>query len=201
MAMRLQRLALCLLPFLLAGAAFAAGDGGGHGDEHGALEVPVYEIINFILLVGVIIYFARTPAKEFFKSRRSTIESDITAATSLLDDAEQTNSELQRRIADLDNEVEEIRAVARRRAEEERERILAEAHDSAERIRRDAVASVDQEVRKAQADLRDEAAALASELAAGILKEKVGDADRDRLMDDFISRVEQGGAATNGSGA
>ena len=96
---------------------------------------------------------------------------------------------------DLTSEVEEIREGASRRAEEEAERILAEARATADRIRSDAQAAVDQELRRAQAELRDEAAELALEIATQKLTDTVSDSDRERLMDEFITRVEPSGAA------
>ena len=68
---------------------------------------------------------------------------------------------------------------------------------TAERIRRDAQAGVAQELRRAQSELREEAADLALEIAARKLSEQVGEADRERLVDEFILRVE----ANSGEGA
>jgi F0F1-type ATP synthase membrane subunit b/b' len=47
-----------------------------------------------------------------------------------------------------------------------------------------------QELLRAQQELRAEAAGLAVDLATEILKEQVGDSDRQRLLDEFITRVE-----------
>ena len=177
------------------GVAFAADDAHGGG---GMLPVWAWELLNFAILVGVLVYFGRGPLRDLFLSRHAQISGDIESASELLAQAEQRNAEWQRRLADLDRELDEIRASARRRAEEEREHILADAADAAERIQRDAVASVEQELRRAQASLREEAANLSVELAAEILAREVGGADRDRLMDEFISRVEQADAPGGG---
>jgi len=175
--------------------AFAAGG----GEEH-AGGFPFYELINFAILVGVLVYFGRGPMREMFSTRRETIARDIQTASELLEQAEARNSEWQRRFADLEGELEAIRTTARHRAEEERTRILADASEAAERIQRDAVASVEQELRRAQAQLREEAASLATDLAAGLLSDQVGDGDRDRLVDEFISRVEAGGSPASAPG-
>jgi F-type H+-transporting ATPase subunit b len=107
--------------------------------------------------------------------------------------------DLQRRLVDLSSEVEDIHERTTRRAEEESERILADARATAERIRNDAQAAIDQELRRAKAELRDEAATIALELAAQKLSDNVSDADRERLMDEFITRVEP--STTAGQGA
>ena len=173
------------------GVFFAtAATAAGGGADHDPVMEAVWQGVNLLLIVGVIVYFARGPISSFFATRRQGIKSELEEAAELLGLAEKRNAELQRRLVDLSSEVEEIQEGSTRRAAEESERILAEARAAADRIRRDAQAAVDQELRRAQAELRKEAGALALELAAGKLKEHVSDADRDRLMDEFITRVE-----------
>jgi F-type H+-transporting ATPase subunit b len=174
---------------LVAGAAHAAG-GGGHESETEVLKETLYQAANLALLLGVLFYVGRKPIAEFFSTRRGGIQSELSESADLLAEAEQRNSELQRRLIDLGSEIEGIREAAGRRAEEEAERILTDARATAERIRRDAQAAVAQELRRAQVELREEAADLAIEIAARKLTEHVGEADRDRLVDEFILRVE-----------
>jgi len=187
--------ALALILFLYSGVAAASGDS--HEDGAEVLKQTIYQGLNLALLLGVLFYFGRKPISEFFATRRSGIKSELSEAADLLAEAEQRNAELQRRLVDLGSEVEGIREEAGRRAEDEAERILADARATAERIRRDAQAAVAQELRRAQSALRDEAADLALEIAARKLNEQVGDADRDRLVDEFILRVE----SNSGEGA
>ena len=176
---------------IFAGIAHASGGGeGAHGGSEDALTRTIYQGLNLVLLLGVLFYFGRKPIAEFFASRREAIRAELSEAASLLSQAEQRNAELQRRLVDLDAELQDIREAARRRAEEEAERILSDAQAAADRIRRDARSAVALELRRAQAELRDEAADLALELAAQKLQDHVGDADRDRLVDEFIVRVE-----------
>ena len=182
-------LLLFLACLMLSGVAQAAG--GGDAD-HDPVKEAIFQGLNLLILVGLIVYFGRGPISEFFKTRREGIQTDLSEAAELLSAAEQRNAELQRRLVDLSSEVEEIREAASRRAEEESERILADARAAADRIRSDARAAVDQELRRAQTELREEAAELALEIAAKKLTDTVSDGDRERLMDEFITRVEPG---------
>jgi F-type H+-transporting ATPase subunit b len=175
-----------IVVFLIAGAAEASGE----KSDGAVLKETLFQAFNLALLLGVLFYFGRKPISEFFSTRRGTIQSELSQAAELLAQAEKRNSELQRRLVSLGSDVEGIRDESARRAEQEAERILNDARDAAERIRRDARAGVAQELRRAQADLREEAAELALEIAARKLAENVGDADRDRLVDEFILRVE-----------
>jgi len=181
-----------LLTFVFVGVAQAAG--GGDAD-HDPVKETMYQALNLAIILGILFYFGRGPVKEFFQGRRNGIQTELSEAAELLQAAEQRNSELQRRLVDLSSEVEEIREGAARRAEDEAERILADARATAERIRTDARAAVDQELRRAQAELREEAADLALEIAANKLEGNVSEGDRERLMDEFITRVEPNGSA------
>ncbi len=174
----------------LASPALAAG-----GEEGPSL---LWTTVNFFILVGALFYFVRKPALAFFADRRDGIRQDLEQAAKLKKDAEERYAKWQRRLADLEQELDGIRETARQRAEEERESILADARASAERIQRDATAAIEQETRRAQEELRDEASALSIELASGILKQQVGDGDRQRLLDEFITRIEQAPRADGG---
>jgi F-type H+-transporting ATPase subunit b len=109
--------------------------------------------------------------------------------------AEERYSKWQRRLVDLEAELESIRDTARERAEREREQIVGDARAAAERIKHDARSAVEQELRRAREQLRDEASQLAVELAAEVLRDQVTTQDRERLLDEFIQRIEQTGPA------
>jgi F-type H+-transporting ATPase subunit b len=182
---------------LYAGVASAAGG----GDDHNPVVEAIWEGVNLALLLGVIVYFGRGPISAYFATRRDGIKTELSDAAELLSQAEQRNAELQRRLVDLSSEIEDIRENASRRADEEAERILADAGASAERIRTDARAAVDQELRRAQAALRDEAADLALEIAGRKLDENVSEGDRERLIDEFITRIEPNSVPASTEGA
>jgi len=189
-----------LLSSFVGGAAWAAG-GSEHADPGAALKDTIYQGINLLLLLAVLVYFGRRPIREYFAARRDGIQLELSQAAELLSEAEQRNAELQRRLVDLSSEIEGIREQANRRAEDEAERILADARSTADRIRRDAQASVEQELRRAKLALREEAADLALEIAARKLADQVSASDRERLVDEFITRVEPAAGAARMEGA
>jgi F-type H+-transporting ATPase subunit b len=191
----MSRPALLLAPALLtlAGPALAAG-----GDEGGGSSSLIFSVLNFVLILGVIVYFARKPVAEYLEQRRQGIQRSLEDSAKLLSDAEAKLQEWNQRAGRLDAELSQIRETSRRIAEEEREEILAQARVSAERIQNDARAAVHQELRRARQTLADEAAELAVDLAAKLISEQVTDDDQQRLFDEFLSKVEAG---ANGSGS
>jgi len=150
----------------------------------------VWHALNLALLLGLLVYFLRAPIRSFFATRRRDIEHDLERAAAVLKEAEERLADWKRRLAQLDTEIEEIRRLARERGEIERERILSEAEAAAARIRRDGAAAVEQEQRRGRDALRKEAADLAIELAGELLRQQVTEADRVRLTQEFIERLE-----------
>jgi F-type H+-transporting ATPase subunit b len=173
------------LAILFTAPAHAAGDG------------LLFPTINFVLLFAALFVLLRKPVSEYFHGRRESIRSELEEAAKLKKDAEVRYAQWQRKLDALQDELDGIRNTSRERAEVERENLLEDARRAADRIRQDAVAAVDQEVRRARAKLHDEASQLAVELAAGILREQVTAQDRDRLLDEFIGRIEQSPEAGN----
>ncbi len=183
------------LSLALAGPAYAS-----EGGEDSELKTFLWEVFNFALLIGTLVYFGRKPIAQFFADRRAGIGGELNTAAGLLAEAETRFGEWQGKLAEIDAELAQIRDRERRRAQQERERILDDARQTAERIKTDASHAAERDLRRAQAALREEATVLAIELAEQLLREKVAGADRDRLMDEFISRVEQT-SLSSGSGS
>jgi len=149
-----------------------------------------WQVANTLLLLAVLIYFARKPVLTYLAGRRDTIAKNLDGAAQLLAEASLRLAEWNQKAASLDQEVATIRDATRRAAEAERDRILADARVTADRIRQSASAVAERELQQARESLRGEAADLAVELAAKILREQVNDSDRTRLVDEFIERIE-----------
>jgi len=167
--------------------------------EDGAVGLGAFlwPAVNLAFLVAVLVYFTRKPLRAYFDQRRSDIQGELQTAADQLATAETTYAKWQRRMIGLERELDEIRATSRQRAEAEREHIIETARATAERIRRDTTVAIELELRRAREILREEAAQLAIEMASERLTREVTDADRDRLIDEFIDLI----ASTPNSGA
>lgn len=172
------------LALLLAPAAALAS-----GSEEGA-AAHVWEWLNLVLMLGVLIYFGRKPVASFLAERRGGIERDLHGAEQLLRDAEARLAEWRDRAARLDGDVADIKRFAREAAQQDGARIVAEAHAVAERIRRDAASAVEREAKRARERLRQETAERAVAAAERVLREKIQPADEGRLFDEFVAKVE-----------
>jgi F-type H+-transporting ATPase subunit b len=181
-----KRLAPAAILALAPSVAFAAT-----GGEQGGGWTFFWQVLNLALLVGVLVWFGRAPVRQYFSDRRHRVRESLDSSARLLAEAEARLADWQQKLARLDDEIAATRETTRLLAEAERERIVAEASASAERIRRDAGLAVEQEVRRARTMLRAEAAELALELAGRLLREELTADDRERLVAEFVERIER----------
>lgn len=158
-----------------------------------------WHAVNLALLVWILIYFARGPVRSFFAERRRAIEADLQSAHQRLEEAQGQLDRGREQLARLDREVDELRERVRAQAEAEAGRIIEQARALMERIRRDSAAAIEQEARRARQELRAQAGALAVEVAGSLLRERIRDADRRRLVDEFVERLEQAPARRGAS--
>ena len=180
------RLVLWVSLWVATAPAMAAAEAGGHD----VVAELLYPALNLAILLAVLFYFSRKPIRSFFGARRGRIREELDRAAAMRAEAEARYTQWQRRLMDLETELESIREAARERTESERERILSEADAAAERVRADARAAVEQELRRAREQLRQEASDLAIELAGQRLQEQITAADHDRLLDEFVAHIE-----------
>jgi F-type H+-transporting ATPase subunit b len=179
----ITRSAITLFSFLLALPAYASDQ------SADSLQSFIWPAVNLVILLAVLVYFARKPLQAYFEKRRSDIAGELQSSADELATAESTYAKWQRRMIDLEGELDEIRATSRQRAEAERERIIQDARATAERIQHDGTIAIELELRRAREILREEATQLAIELAGERLSREVTEADRDRLIDEFIGLI------------
>lgn len=180
-------LATLLLPL----AAYAAGGGDGEGEGNRFW----FEVGNLALLVGFLVYVSRKPVLGYLSDRRSQIQGDLESAEKQLTSSEARLQEWTERSEGVETEMAEIRRAARAGAETEAVSLQKDAEATATRIRGSAGEAVASEVRRARQRLRRETSDRAIERAAELLREQVTDDDQERLVDEFVSRLERGEAA------
>jgi len=155
----------------------------------GALSVG-WHLPNFLILVTILWYFGRGPLKEHLVQRRAGLAEAIAEAERQKLAAEDRHQEYREKLDRIGEEMAGLKQAMREEAEREKERILAAARDEAARIRHEAEFTSRQELSKARAALREEAAALTVELAEKVIRQVINDQDQERILRDYLERVE-----------
>ena len=152
-------------------------------------------IFNFALLVFLLWYFARKPIGGYLQKRHNTIKNDLQEAAELRDQAREKLNEIEGKIKFLDDEVEKIKKGVAEDAEFEKSKIIEAANEEADRIIANAEATLDREIRRAKRKLESEAIDGALRVAEKLVREKLGDADRKRINENYISQITSSGGS------
>lgn len=159
-----------------------------HHEVHFGKEM-VFQIVNFILLVCLLLYVYRRNGYRGFEKRSLQIQTAIEEATKAKKKAEDKYLEYQARIAQLDEEIEKILELAKEDGKKERASILEEAKRQSERIVQQADLTAKHEVLLAKQELRREAAELAAGLAADAIKKAAKPEDQRNWVKAYIDKI------------
>lgn len=165
----------------LADVAQAAevGEEGGFGLNFDILET---NLINLVIIIGVLLFFGRKVVGKTLSDRRAKIETDIQAAEKRAKDAQTALQQQQQNLASAQAEAERIRNNAQQSAQKARENILAAATADIQRLQQTASQDLNSERERAIASLRSSVVAMALEKVESQLQSGVDDATQQKLI-------------------
>jgi F-type H+-transporting ATPase subunit b len=176
----------CIFHFVLVAFAFGAEEAA-HGGEW---KEWLWKILNFAILVGVLVWFAKKPLQEFLRKRTELIEKTLQEAKEARELAQKALAEVEERLKLKDREIEEIIVHAKQSANREKELLVQQGEQMKEKILEQAKSNIDYEVRLAKDSIKAEAVEIALELAEKKLKGKLTTEEQIRLIEESLARME-----------
>lgn len=176
------------LPMLLASHFGKAAGAADHGD--GLPTVFWLQVVNFVIYMGAIIYFARGPIREMFKGRYEGFFSAVKRAEAAKAEAEAKRREIQERLARLEATRDESIQKARSEAAELRNQIVEEAKTLSAKLKADAERTAQIEVERAKFELREELLSQSVQMSKRILADKMQEQDQKRLQSEFVDKIQ-----------
>jgi len=188
MKARLSLSAFLVLPLVLlfASTAVAAAEG---GSSPWTTSMLLWRVVNTVALLALLAYFLKKPLVNFFKERKAKIEKDLADAVEQRQRAEELIREYQSKLAGMEQELQKMRGELQKAAEGESLKVISNAEKMASAIIESAKIAAEQEVRKAKIALKDEAVTLAVEMAESLIREKISDDDRKKIVEDYLVKV------------
>ena len=145
---------------------------------------------NFILFVGLAVYFFKKPAREAAAKKKAEFDKLLAESRAAKDAALARLDELKRRQANLDRELDDLRQAAKQAAETEAAKIVADAEQLASHLKTEARRIAAAEVDKARGELRREiVAAVKDGVTSKIQSELKSDAQL-RLVRQRIGEMQ-----------
>jgi F-type H+-transporting ATPase subunit b len=154
--------------------------------------------LNAMILYFLLYKFGKEPIAKGLRDRKQSIMKGMEDAARMKAQAEARLAEYEQKLKDIDQEVDRIRREMKEAGEAERARIVAEAKERRARMERDARTLIEQELKAAREELLKETVRAAVKSAEASLSARIGDADQQRLADEYLAAVRASGSTLRG---
>ena len=184
-------LGICLAGFAAPRMGWSQASAGAAKEEES--ESPhelLFKTINFVILVGGLGYILRKPLAEFFTSRSASIRKSLDEGRKALEAAQAQLKSVEEKLQGLEAEIAAFKASAVLEMEAERQRIQQASVEEGARILESARAQTNVAVRAAKLDLKRYAAQKSVALAEDLIRTRLDDAGRKRLVTQFLATIE-----------
>jgi F-type H+-transporting ATPase subunit b len=164
-----------------------------HGEGHAEKTMPNeiwWKWANFAVLAAGLGFLISKNAGPFFKTRSAEIQKGIAEATAVRAEAEARAAQIERRLSDLDGEVNALRARSQEEQARELERVREETAQQMDKMQRQAEAEIAAAAKHASLDLKGHAAELALDLAARQVQARLTPQGHSELTSKFIQDLK-----------
>ncbi len=173
-------------------ASTPAGHEDAASEEHGSdIWSSVARLVNFLILVGVLVYLLRSPIATYLEHRGEDVRKGLESAAEMKMAARSQLDELDQRMSALPGELDALRARGAEETAAEEARIRQETETERERLLEQTRRELDLQLRVAKRELVEHAADLAVEVAKEGIRKDINEADQERLMDRYLRQVER----------
>jgi F0F1-type ATP synthase membrane subunit b/b' len=173
--------------FMIGAQAFA-NEGGGH-EAHGVPKEVLYQAINLILFIGILVYFLRAKVRALFVGRFEEF-------TRVARETEQTRKNLEFKIADLIRRTEVLAQTSEKslkNAKIDAEKVYLSEMDKTHQAAARADKEVDSQIHDDQTKLIEKLRTEALDMSIASAEEQLGRADgaeKSKITKQFNQRVE-----------
>jgi len=168
---------------------FLATEEGGLGLN---FDILVTNLINLIIIIGVLIYFGGKFLGKTLSTRRDAIAAAITEAEQRKQEAVKALAEQQQKLAQAQAEAKQILVEAETMAQRSRQEIIAQAQADVERLRATAAQDLSSQETRVMRELQQRVAALAIARTESELPQRLNDEVQRRLVDASITMLSGG---------
>lgn len=147
------------------------------------------KVINFVLLLGGLVYLLRKPLGNFLERRTRSLSQDLREAVDSRAEAERKQKEIANRLDEIGRDVEHIRQEAETEGRMIQERILQEANAEVERLKHLSHQEIEMLTQAGIHEIKRYAAELATILARQRIQRKMDKEDQSVLIDQSIERL------------
>lgn len=146
----------------------------------------IAQVINFLILLAVLYFFAYKPILGLLQKRTKKIEDSIKNAEKVEKQLEQANVTFDRRVTEARTEAQKIIEQASEEAEKNRAETINKTKTKVEQLVEQAKVQINQEKSKMMREARGELAELVIAASSKVLERNLTDKDNEKLFTETI---------------
>ena len=154
-------------------------------------RVILIQILGFIIVVIVFKMFLFKPILTLLDSRRKDIEDDYQKADATKTAAEASKAEYVKRLAEVEDEIRQLKSAEVKDAQRMKDEILSEARLQSEKIMAKAENEIQREREKAVVEMRSMLADMVVETAGKLVGAELDASRHAALIDKFITDLDE----------
>ena len=175
---------LGIIGFLVSGATE-----GGHGGFDWMYVAQ--HTINLAILIGVLVYFAKDPVREFLKERRKNLGRELDEAQKTIEEAKERHKEYNEKLNNLESEIASLKESIHKQGEAEKKEILEHASATAEAIMKESRDNMKLEANKIKKQLQKDIIESSLQQAEETIKKHLTEQESHDSVDQFVRKVEE----------
>ena len=183
---------LILLLFFGLSLSTALGASDGDSGAKGWASTDWFRVMNFAVLAIVLVFVLRKPLSQALGARITGIKNQLEDLEARKAEAENQLAEYNQKLSRLEKESEKIVEDYIKQGNEAKARILKEAEAAAEKLQIQARRNIEHEFKQAKLKLQEEIFETSLAKAEEIIIGKISGEDQDRLVDEYLRKVETG---------
>mgnify|MGYP003297706646 FL=1 len=145
--------------------------------------------LSMLLLFTALSYLLFNPVRDMLEKRKQRIVDDREAAKREKEEAICYKEEYEKKLQEVDKEVQVILSEARKKAMKNENAIIAEAKEEAARIMARANAEIELEKKRALDDMKQEMIAIASMMAQKVVSASIDTEVQESLIDETLKEM------------
>jgi F-type H+-transporting ATPase subunit b len=161
-----------------------------HGSEHPVRDMAA-KLLNFGILVGVLVYFLKSPIAAYLSGRSAQIRQDLVTAAEMRRTATAQLEEIQQKLNALPAELAALKTRGEEDVRAEKQRIADAARAERERLLEQTRREIGMRLRMARRELTEYAADLAVSVAQERIRRTITPDDQLRLVDRYTSQLKE----------
>lgn len=167
----------------------AAGEAA-HGSEHPIRDMAA-KLLNFGILIGVLVYFLKSPLAAYLSGRSAQIRQDLVTAAEMRRTATAQLDEIQQKLNALPAELAALKTRGEEDVRAEQQRIADTARAERKRLLDQTRRDIEMRLQMARRELTEYAAELAVSVAQERIRRTITPEDQLRLVDRYTSQLKE----------